>query len=172
MTNPNVAFKYSPCDLSSGFVIATNTETKNIADGQSLIQNVSITFAGQTYPQAIYNLQTSTSAANVVGTTNDLFKAFTDYTVFSDSGYCDRSGSLMIYSEWSNQQMYVFKTKQTLNNTSGNCYDTVNCTAPVTIPTNILVLGLYDEYLSLTFDELFRMEQPANLRLQNNTNVK
>ena len=93
---------------------------------------------------------------SVASTNNDLYKAYTDYTIFSD-GLRDRQGTLMNYSEWTQQQLYVFKTRQSLNNTSGNCYVTINCSTSVTIPTSVLILGLYDEYLTLSFDELARI---------------
>ena len=132
-------------------MLLSRLNLKNTGDALSQISQVSIQFRGVTYPQAIYNLRTEGTSTN-----NDLFKAFTDYTTFSD-GLRDRNGSLMNWSEWQTQQIYIFKTRQTLNNVSGNCYVTINMTGNVTVPTSILVLGLYDEYLTLTFDELARI---------------
>ena len=53
---------------------------------------------------------------------NDQGNAYTDYTVFTDS-IRDRNGSLLSFSEWQANQIYVFKLKQNLNTTTGVCYD-------------------------------------------------
>ena len=90
--------------------------------------------------------------------TNDLFKAFTDYTIFTD-GLRDRNGTLMNWSQWLANQIYVFKTHQTMNSTNGTVYVTVNLSAAMTTPTSVMVLGLYDEYLSLTYDEYARITE-------------
>ena len=54
-------------------------------------------------------------------------------------------------------QIYVFKLKQNLNTTTGDCYVTVNTTANVTSATNVVIMGLYDEYLTLKYDEYSRI---------------
>ena len=91
-----------------------------------------------------------------VSNSNDQQKAFTDYTVFIDA-IRDRAGSLLSFSQWQANQIYVFKLKQNMNTTTGDCYVTVNTTANVASPTNAFIMGLYDEYLTLTYDEYSRI---------------
>ena len=128
----------------------------------SLTQNVSITFGGATYPQAVYNLSSNVSnathyaAQGNASNTNDQGKAYSDYTVFTDS-IRDRNGSLLSFSQWQANQVYVFKLKQNLNTTSGDCYVTVNTTANTASATNVIIMGLYDEYLTLKYDEYSRI---------------
>jgi len=152
-------FHYSPTDFSSGFTSLIGpfaqgaaTELKNTGDMQSQIQQVSVTYGGITYPQAVYNLTNNNS------NTNDLFKAFSDYTIFSDS-IRDRSGSLLDYNKWQVQQIYIFKMRQGLNNANGNCYITINGTGAPTVNTSFMVLGLYDEYLTITYDNFARITE-------------
>ena len=172
LTNPRVNWKSSPTDFSSGFSVVApvppaligvpaagqSFETKNTTDGMSLIQNVSMTYCGSTLPQAVYSLQADTVSSN----TNDLGKAFMDYTVFTDS-LRSQVGSLMNFSEWVTQQIYVYKTVQSTNMTSGNVEVIINLSANLGVPTNVLVLGLYDEYLSLHYDEHNRIDQAPAL---------
>ena len=72
----------------------------------------------------------------------------------------DRNGSLLSFSEWQANQIYVFKLKQNLNTTTGDCYVTINTNA-ITVgnasPTSVFVMGLYDEYLTLKYDEYSRI---------------
>ena len=83
----------------------------------SLIQNVSITIGGTTYPQAVYNLSSNvsttkyTAGATSSSNTNDQGKAYSDYCVFTDA-IRDRNGSLLSFSEWQANQIYVFKLKK------------------------------------------------------------
>ena len=128
-------------------------------DGMSLLNNVSITIGGVTYPQAVYNLSSNVSTltpfvviAPLTSNTNDQGKAYSDYTVFTDS-IRDRNGRLLSFSEWQANQIYVFKLKQNLNTTTGNCYVTINTTNDVTSSTNLFIMGLYDEYLTFKYDE-------------------
>ena len=91
---------------------------------------------------AMYNLQSSTVTSNPVGsagsyTDNHLMKALTDFSIFSDAY---RAGSsLMSYSQWTQQPIFVFKTRSTPNNTSNNCYVTVN--GSVAAANSNMVLG-------------------------------
>jgi hypothetical protein len=161
-SNLQTPFKSTPTDFSSGFTINGNNETNIMTDGMSLIQNVSITIGGVTYPQAVYNLSSNVLNATPyavqvnASNTNDQGKAFIDYTVFTDS-IRDRNGSLLSFSQWQANQIYVFKLKQNLNTTTGDCYVTVNTTANVTSATNVVIMGLYDEYLTLKYDEYSRI---------------
>ena len=154
LANQGTTFKSSPTDITSGFVINGTGETANTADGQSLIQSVSVTFGGITYPQAVYNLKSDAVASN----TNDLFKAFTDYTIFT-GGYRDRSGLLMSADQWAANKIFVFNLRGSLNNTNGTCYLNVNLSAPMTVATNVMVLGLYEEFVTLTYDEYSRITE-------------
>ena len=145
--NNKTDYKYSPTDFSSGFTIAGDTETKNTTDPLSLIKNVRITFANNTYPQEQFLL--TNDAVN----TNDQSRAFTDYTLACDA-LRSQSGSLMNFSQWQNNQMYVYKLKHSLNNTSGNVSVLVELTATPATTSNCFILGLYDEYFTMKFDEL------------------
>ena len=166
LANPRTNWKSSPTDFSSGFAInnapvaGQSYELKNTTDGLSLIQNVSVTYSGATLPQAVYNLKVDSTSP--ITTMNDLAKAFMDYTVFTDS-LRSQVGSLMNYSQWLSQQIYVFKTVQSTNMTSGNVEVIINLSAPLAVPTSILVLGLYDEYLALRFDEHNRIDSSPAL---------
>ena len=129
-----------------------NNETNITTDGMSLINNVSITIGGVTYTQAVYNLSSNVSTltpfvvtAPLTSNTNDQGKAYGDYTVFTDS-IRDRNGSPLSFSEWQANQIYVFKLKQNLNTTTGDCYVTINTNNDVTSSTNLFIMGLYDEY--------------------------
>ena len=49
------------------------------------------------------------------------------------------------------------QTKQNLNITTGDCYVTINTTNDVTSSTNLFIMGLYIEYLTLKYDEYSRI---------------
>ena len=160
VTNPGTQFKSSPTDLSSGFTNAV-PEVVNTTDMQSLIQLVSITYGGYTLPQAQYNLTyTQNNNNNVPGatpsTTNDLQKAFSDFTIFTDS-FRDRVGSTLSFSKWLAQQIYVFKTRQDMNITSSDVQVVIRCITPPTVSSNVYVIGLYDEYITMRYDEFARV---------------
>jgi hypothetical protein len=146
-------FHYSPTDFSSGFSTAANApiETLNTNDAQTNLTQVSVTYGGITYPQSTYSLITNNNS------NFDLQKAFSDYTIFTDS-IRDRSGSLLSFSKWQANQIYVFKTRQGLNAQNSNCYVTVNCST-VPVNCNIFVLGLYDEWITITYDEFSRITE-------------
>ena len=59
--NSQNPFKSTPTDFSSGFTINADDETNTTTDGMSLINNVSITIGGVTYPQAVCNLSSNVS---------------------------------------------------------------------------------------------------------------
>ena len=140
----------------------------------SLINKVSIAIDGVTYPQAVYNLSSNVSSATpfvvtipLSSNTNDQWKAYSDYTVFTDS-IRDRNSSLLYFSEWQANQIYVLKLKQNLNTTTGDCYVTINTTNDVTPSTNLFIMGLYDEYLTHNYDEysrITRLELNSTLRI-------
>ena len=103
--NLQTPFKSTTTDFSSGFTINGYTESNIITDDMSLINNVSITIGGVTLPQAVYNLSSNVSTltpfvvtAPLTSNNNDQGKAYSDYTVFTDSIH-DRNGSLLSFSE-------------------------------------------------------------------------
>ena len=49
------------------------------------------------------------------------------------------------------------QTKTKLNTTTGDCYVTINTNNDVTSSTNLFIMGLYDEYLTLKYDEYSRI---------------
>ena len=157
--NPNNTFKSSPTDLSCGFSSfdsgtgATFIESKNSTDAISLIKKISINFGGFTYPQESLTLNTDSSMNN-----NQLLKAYYD-TIVACDGLRSQSGFLMSASQWIVNQLYVFKLKTTKNNTSGNISIECDLTSsiPSTMNCNLICVGLYDEYLTLKFDEYARM---------------
>ena len=113
--NSQNPFKSTPTDFSSGFIINADAETNITTYGMSLINNVSITIGGVTYPQAVYNLSSSVSSAipfvvttALASNTNDQAKAYNDFLAFSDA-IRDRSGSLLSFSQWQANQIYAFK---------------------------------------------------------------
>ena len=142
-------FKYTPTDFSSGYTIAGNAETKNTNDGMSNISKLTVSFGGNIYTMSPYNLATQTTG---VTSTNDLMKAYIEYVINTDS-LRDRAGALLDFSKWMIQQVYVFKTRQSIENVSNTC--SIQCevkTANTTQSTNMFILGLYDEYLTIGLD--------------------
>ena len=120
LVNKSLEFKYSPCQFDSSYtdnsiktIGPTFDETKNTQDPLTLIKNIRIVFASNSYPQDPYTLYFEN------GDNHQLFRGFTDYTIFSDN-LRSGNGSLMDHSQWQNNQLYVFKLKHALNNTSGN----------------------------------------------------
>ena len=60
----------------------------------------------------------------------------------------DRVGSLMNFSQWLVQKIFVFKSHQPIENVSNAC--TITCeVGQNTSMTNIFVLGLYDEFMTV-----------------------
>ena len=119
-----------------------------------MISSISLKLGQNIYPQESYNLATSTSGGNTthIINTNDLFRVFQDYCVFSE-GY--RTGSaLMNFSQWKANPLFVFKMKQSANDTSNIFSLTANLTATSTVAFNAVILGLYDQYLTLGYDSL------------------
>ena len=130
------SLKCSPTDFSSGFytsntigndaytvatevmnnaVVNTSTNSNNPITGLNLIR---IQYASSVYPQPDYNLNFTNFNPNVgltsVGssnTSNDLFRAFYDFLVNSDS-LRDRAGSLLNFEGWQIAPIFIFKTHQ------------------------------------------------------------
>ena len=123
-----------------------------------MISSISLKLGQNIYPQESYNLATSTSggATTHIINTNDMFRVFQDYCVFSE-GY--RTGSsLMNFSQFKANPLFVFKMKQSANDTSNIFSLTVNLTATSTVAFNAVILGLYDQYLTLGYDSLSRID--------------
>ena len=66
-------------------------------------------------------------------------------------------GALMTYSQWRCNPIFIFKTRQTPNDTSNIFSIKVDLTTTLVTPTDIFVLGLYDSYLTLEYDEQARL---------------
>ena len=145
------AFKYSPTDFSSGFTINGNAEQRVTNDGMTNLNKIQLTFGNTIYPLTPYNLDSTTTS-----NTNDLGRAYMDYIVNND-GLKDRSGPLLSFSQWQVQNVYIFKTRQPIENLSSQCY--INCSVNQNAAaTNIFVLALYDEYIGITLDEFGRAQ--------------
>ena len=148
IANQATNFKSSPTDFSSGFSIAGNVETKNTEDAASLIKNVRLTFASNTYPQESYDLETDQTSTNGKG------RVYTDYTIASDA-LRTPCGALMDFSQWTQNQVYVMKLKHELNNISGAVSVLIDLVRkPVDMSTSCLVMGLGDEFFTMKFDDL------------------
>ena len=152
VNNTGTTFKYTPTDFSSGFTIGTTAETQNTTDGESNLSKLSVLYGGNMYPMSPYNLRNDQPAPGVISTTNDMMKAYMEYVINTDS-LRDRNGALLDYSSWQIQQVYVFKTRQSIENVSNSC--SINCEVKASNAgqtTNIFVLGLYDEFLTIGLD--------------------
>ena len=150
-------FKSSTCDLSSGFDVAGDTEVKNTDDAISNLFQVNVTYGGFKIPQTEYNLKDDIVTVGSF-TNSDKINAFTDYTVFSDN-LRTQSGSLMNYSQWCTQPIFVFKSRNKPNSVGGDAFVTVNCSPAAPMITTCVVLGLYDEWFTFSYDELSRITQ-------------
>ena len=139
-----LSFKYSPSDFSSSYTILNNLETRITGDGMTNIKKIMLNFGGNIYPYTPYNLENVTAG---ITNTNDLSRAYYDMIVGTDS-IRDRVGSLLNFSQWLVQKIFVFKSRQPIDNVSNAC--TITCeVGQNTSMTNIFVLGLYDEFMSI-----------------------
>ena len=82
-SNTQTPLKSTPTDFSSGFTLNAINEVNIANDGLSLIQNVSITIGGVTYPQTVYSLSSNVSSTGSTAlmpksNTDDQGKASTD----------------------------------------------------------------------------------------------
>ena len=62
-------------------------------------------------------------------------------------------GALMTYSEWMCNPIFVFKSKASLNDISNIFSVRVDLNGQLGVPTNIIVLGLYDSFLTFEYNE-------------------
>ena len=139
-----LSFKYSPSDFSSSYTIINNLETRITGDGMTNIKKIMLNCGGNIYPYTPYNLENVTAG---ITNTNDLSRAYYDMIVGTDS-IRDRVGSLLNFSQWLVQKIFVFKSRQPIDNVSNAC--TIICeVGQNTSMTNIFVLGLYDEFMSV-----------------------
>ena len=145
-----------PTDFNSGFAITdTNVETKITSDALSNITYLQLTHAGYTYPQTPYNLTRQSATDTVtVSNNNDMFRCYSEYLAFSDS-FRDRNGSLMTYSQYLVQPVFIFKTRSSLNNI--NNMISVTCNLKTTsASSNMFIMALYDNFVTCVYDELGR----------------
>ena len=84
--------------------------------------------------------------------TNDLFRCYQDYCIMTDA-LRTPCGARMAYSEWMCNPIFVFKNKSQLNDISNLFSIRVELNGILAIPTNIIVLGLYDSYLTFDYNE-------------------
>ena len=140
--------KYSPTDFSCGYitqVIAGGiSEAKNMADAVTLIKQIQVKHGTAIYPQESYSLQTDGVAGST--NTNDLFRCYQDYCIMTDA-LRTPCGALMSYSEWMCDPIFVFKNKSSLNDISNIFSIRVDLNGILAIPTNVVILGLYDSYI-------------------------
>ena len=146
--------KYSPTDFSSGYVTQVTaggiSEVKNTTDAVSMIKQIQVKHGQSIYPQESYSLQTDGVAGST--NTNDLFRCYQDYCIMTDA-LRTPCGALMSYSEWMCNPIFVFKNKSHLNDISNIFSIRVDLNGILTIPTNVIVLGLYDSYLTFEYDQ-------------------
>ena len=54
--------------------------------------------------------------------------------------------------------LFVFKTHQSKNDTSNAYSIKVDLSAPLVTPTDIYIVGVYDTYLTLEYDDMSRVK--------------
>ena len=151
---PSLYPKYSPTDISCGYITQGTangiSEAKNTTDAVSLIKQLQVKFGTSIYPQESYSLQIDNNAG--YSNTNDLFRCYQDYCIMTDA-LRTPCGALMSYSEWMCNPIFVFKNKANMNDISNIFSIKVDLNGQLGVPTNIIVLGLYDSYISFKYDE-------------------
>ena len=143
-------------DVPAGILAIANgiTEDKNTTDGVSLIQ---VRLRQSLYPQETYTLNVTPAGTGVRSSTNDLFHCYQDYCVMTDA-LRTPVRALMSCSQWMCNPLFVFKTHQSKNDTSNVYSIKVDLSAPLTTPTDIYIVGLYDTYLTLEYDDMSRLK--------------
>ena len=63
----------------------------------------------------------------------------------------------MSYSQWMCNPVFVIKTHQSKNDTSNVFSVKVDLNGTLATPTDIYVVGLYDSYLTLEYDQFARL---------------
>ncbi len=61
--------------------------------------------------------------------------------------------AIMSYSEWACSPIFVFENKATMNDLSNIFSVKVDLTTQLVVATDVVVLGLYDSYLSFEYNE-------------------
>ena len=146
-------------DVQAGILAIANgiTEDKNTAEGVSLIRQIQVRLGQSLYPQETYTVNVTPAGAGVRSSTNDLFRCYQDYCVMTDA-LRTPVGALMSYSQWMCNPLFVFKTHQSKNDTSNVYSIKVDLSAPLATPTDIYIVGLYDTYLTLEYDDMSRLK--------------
>ena len=116
----------------------------------SLLKQIQVKHGTAIYPQESYSLQTDGVAGST--NTNDLFRAYQDYCIMTDA-LRTPCGALLSYSEWVCNPVFVMKNKSHMNDISNLFSIRVELNGTLVIPTNIIVLGLYDSYLTFDYNE-------------------
>jgi hypothetical protein len=156
--------KYSTTDFSCGFSQRTLTqmdadglsEAKNTTDGVSMIRQIQLKLGQSIYPQETYTININEANGTDVSNTNDLFRCYQDFCTMTDA-LRTPVGSLMSYSQWMCNKLFVFKTHQSMNDTSKVYSVKVDLNGTLATPTDIYILGLYDNYLTLEYDDQSRL---------------
>jgi len=106
-----------------------------------------------------YNPTVGLTSVGSSNTSNDLFRAFYDFLVNSDS-LRDRAGSLLNFESWQIQPIFIFKTHQPPNNDDNTCLVSTYFNNNIaggnsTGVTNahLLVVGFYDDVLKMKYNE-------------------
>ena len=161
--NPGDYPKYSTTDFSCGYTVNAGVEVKNTTDPVSLIKQIQLKLGQSIYPQESYSLQTDTNAG--FSNTNDLVRCYQDFCTMTDA-LRTQCGSLMSFSQWAANPIFMFKTHQTQNDTSNIFSVRVDFNGTMNTPSNIVIPGLYDTVLSLEYDSYSRIsglsQSPVN----------
>ena len=78
---------------------------------------LTVSFGGNMYPMSPYNLTIKTIG---IASTNDLMKSFIEYVSNKDN-LKDRPGALLDFSKYQVQNIYIFRTRQSIENLSSAC---------------------------------------------------
>ena len=126
------------------------SEVINTMSAVNLLKQIQVKHGTAIYPQESYSLQTDGVAGST--NTNDLFRCYQDYCIMTDA-LRTPCGALMSYSEWMCNPIFVFKNKSSLNDISNIFSIRVDLYGILAIPTNVVILGLYDSYISFDYNE-------------------
>lgn len=152
-------FKHSTNDFTAGFVADNINETKNTTDAVSLIKSIQLKLGQSIYPQESYSLQTDNNGR--FPNTNDLARCYMDYCVMTNS--FTSYGTLLSYSQWVCQPIFVFKINQTQNDMSNIYSVRIDLNVALVVPTEVVILALYDTVLTLEYDAYARISSLSQM---------